>query len=613
VAVSGIINFVGTLPQGPTEAAPVCGVFIWNAAQHIIQATPVAAHYQTGTHDSAIANAVNASAVYHAPAPAGVGPATPTPGGSQFTFNSQDGAYTNVVNASAFLGRAAIIEAAGATVLGIARPFLIAQDELPGDGSYTQIIRPAPGAAAAPQSPPNRPAVRGSPTRLDELETRPSAFAIVTPYAQSQVVPTATLVRDFLLSQAEWPSLEGRASEFRAPPPSVTPAIAPPLRPIIQTFPQEPAAGPEFAPSSVHSAAWRRPVVPKPPITTFPQFAEDLQGTVKRVLIAQFQAPLVGFWKQTWPQDDLGTLSGTGVTYRPPLPSIIQPKLVRFTLTRPQDDLESLAGRASFYRFPRALQAGRFLTQQPQNDERLLAGSGSVARFFYVPPTPRIAPPLRPLIQTLPQEDPQGLAGSGAVYRQAPRQRPPFRWNSTRPQEDQTTWALSRWRAPPPPFVPSGVPLARFVQTWPQQDVSSEDGVISGLLYHIPQLLYQLGQVVVQFQVNTNLPAQGRVAVLEESTCYVTASYYSRGGTLFVPTAVQYRIDDVISGYNILPWTPIGPLAVNTVTITSAQNILVSLSRWSETHQVLFEVTDNFGEVFYAYGQYDVIRVVGLD
>jgi len=62
----------------------------------------------------------------------------------------------------------------------------------------------------------------------------------------------------------------------------------------------------------------------------------------------------------------------------------------------------------------------------------------------------------------------------------------------------------------------------------------------------------------------------------------------------------------------VLPWTSITPAAVSEVIVTSAQNAMISLSRSFERHEMVFQITDGFGDVNYARVVFDVVRVTGL-
>lgn len=99
---------------------------------------------------------------------------------------------------------------------------------------------------------------------------------------------------------------------------------------------------------------------------------------------------------------------------------------------------------------------------------------------------------------------------------------------------------------------------------------------------------------------------------VENSACIISASYFSMTGQTFTPTAIQYRVDDVLTGSNMVPWTSVSPAPTNQVIITSAQNAIVSYSLSSEQHQVLFQITDGFGDINYARVLYTLMEVPGI-
>jgi hypothetical protein len=127
----------------------------------------------------------------------------------------------------------------------------------------------------------------------------------------------------------------------------------------------------------------------------------------------------------------------------------------------------------------------------------------------------------------------------------------------------------------------------------------------------VPILPAQFGYAIVIAESQTGIQA-ARSAYLEFSACFITASYFDQSRAPFVPTAVSYGVWDKTSGFNILPWSSITPAEVNEVTITSAQNYMVSFSRHHEAHEVLFKITDNYGDINYARVIYDLIRAPGF-
>lgn len=103
-----------------------------------------------------------------------------------------------------------------------------------------------------------------------------------------------------------------------------------------------------------------------------------------------------------------------------------------------------------------------------------------------------------------------------------------------------------------------------------------------------------------------------RSTYIEQSACFIQASWFDINGEPFVPVDVQYRVDDELSGVNIVPWTDITPELENQVTITSAQNAMISLTRAYEVHEVTFQITDGLGLISTAAVKFDLIAVVGL-
>lgn len=89
------------------------------------------------------------------------------------------------------------------------------------------------------------------------------------------------------------------------------------------------------------------------------------------------------------------------------------------------------------------------------------------------------------------------------------------------------------------------------------------------------------------------------------STCVVTASFYSAGSSgpppvpsaPFTPAAITYRIDDINSGESIVGSTVVTPAPSVSITVTGAQNALLSNLRYLEDHQLTITVTDSHGNV----------------
>lgn len=124
----------------------------------------------------------------------------------------------------------------------------------------------------------------------------------------------------------------------------------------------------------------------------------------------------------------------------------------------------------------------------------------------------------------------------------------------------------------------------------------------------------KFGYAVVKAQAQSAeglIPAANpaRPCFLESSVCVIAASFYDNTGQPMMPQGLTYAITDVLSGEQILTPTAIeSPQSVTYVTVTGSQNAMVSNSRTSETHQVLFSVTDpSSGGPFEARCLFDIL------
>ena len=91
------------------------------------------------------------------------------------------------------------------------------------------------------------------------------------------------------------------------------------------------------------------------------------------------------------------------------------------------------------------------------------------------------------------------------------------------------------------------------------------------------------------------------------SMCYVNTAYYTAPNQLFVPRSISYRVDDVASGYNIVPWTTLPQAAQNTITVTGAENYVIDQARTFEQHQITIAVTDQTGATAYQPAVYTIM------
>lgn len=105
----------------------------------------------------------------------------------------------------------------------------------------------------------------------------------------------------------------------------------------------------------------------------------------------------------------------------------------------------------------------------------------------------------------------------------------------------------------------------------------------------------------------------GRSEYLERTTSTIDASFYDETRLPWLPANVRYSLIDVASRIVILPWTGLTPAASLSIDVTSAQNVMVNVTRHRETHEALFQIVDLSGGVRYARALFDVVRVAGLN
>jgi hypothetical protein len=128
----------------------------------------------------------------------------------------------------------------------------------------------------------------------------------------------------------------------------------------------------------------------------------------------------------------------------------------------------------------------------------------------------------------------------------------------------------------------------------------------------------QFGYATVTVQ-SQNALAGARTCVLEQNACYVNFAVFTPPvvggnglGTQFAPLALRWRLDDVVSGAMIIPWT--GILVQTTqIQIPAVSNSLISFTRLYEPKQVMFQFTDQNGATAQARAIYDVLRVRGFN
>lgn len=100
-----------------------------------------------------------------------------------------------------------------------------------------------------------------------------------------------------------------------------------------------------------------------------------------------------------------------------------------------------------------------------------------------------------------------------------------------------------------------------------------------------------------------------RSVYIAGTLCVLEATYFNTLDEPFIPQQVQYRIDDVLSGANIVPWTTVPPGTSNNINVTSAQNEMISNSRPWEVHQAMLQILDGAGNTNYVTTLFDILRV----
>jgi len=99
-----------------------------------------------------------------------------------------------------------------------------------------------------------------------------------------------------------------------------------------------------------------------------------------------------------------------------------------------------------------------------------------------------------------------------------------------------------------------------------------------------------------------------RAAFLSDSASAFLCSYFDVNGAPLMPAALQYEINDLLSGEQILGPTDL-QLAVNSnIVITAAQNAMVSLSRSCETHALTVLITDGENQPYRRRVLFEIVR-----
>lgn len=104
---------------------------------------------------------------------------------------------------------------------------------------------------------------------------------------------------------------------------------------------------------------------------------------------------------------------------------------------------------------------------------------------------------------------------------------------------------------------------------------------------------------------------QPEQVVIDGSECYVDAEFFDVNGVPYVPTSLQYRIDDLTNGVAVLPWTTVSVSQQVTITLTSTVNTMNVLSKLRERRQFLLQIGIPGGTFQNADTTYALVRRVG--
>lgn len=124
-----------------------------------------------------------------------------------------------------------------------------------------------------------------------------------------------------------------------------------------------------------------------------------------------------------------------------------------------------------------------------------------------------------------------------------------------------------------------------------------------------PPAAFTYWYTVILIEAVAQLPFKvAESSFIEQSACLINTTYLSLAGTPFVPASIQYRIDDVTSGANIVPLTSLDLSTGNQVIVTAAQNAMISNSLPFEQHEFSVFVVDGTGQQYVARQRFIIVR-----
>ena len=82
------------------------------------------------------------------------------------------------------------------------------------------------------------------------------------------------------------------------------------------------------------------------------------------------------------------------------------------------------------------------------------------------------------------------------------------------------------------------------------------------------------------------------------SDCILEVTTLDQDDALLAPDAMEYRVDDLQSAQNVVPWTSVPtPASIQEIAITGSQNALVGTWNDTELRRVTVKTTDSVGRV----------------
>lgn len=93
--------------------------------------------------------------------------------------------------------------------------------------------------------------------------------------------------------------------------------------------------------------------------------------------------------------------------------------------------------------------------------------------------------------------------------------------------------------------------------------------------------------------------------------CSLEVTTLDEDDALLVPTTMQYRVDDLKSATNIVPWTTVPtPASVQEIAITAAQNALIAPTcNDTELRRITVKTTNSTGKIAQQVFLYELVNI----